>query len=34
MVYMDQGIDSVLFTVAFVFMFLISYDAMNLRYEA
>ena len=34
LVYLDQGISSVLFTVAFVFMFLISYDAMNLRFEA
>jgi uncharacterized protein len=34
LVYLDQGLDSVLFALAFVFMFLISYDAMNLRYEA
>lgn len=34
LVYLDQGLNSVMFAMAFVFMFLISYDAMNLRYEA
>lgn len=34
LVYLDQWFESILFTVAFVFMFLISYDAMNLRFEA
>ena len=33
LVYFYQGLDSILFAVVFVFMFLISYDAMNLRYE-
>lgn len=34
LIYLDQGIDSMLFAMAVVFMFLISYDAMNLRFEA
>lgn len=34
LIYLEQGADSVLFAMAVVFMFLISYDAMNLRYEA
>lgn len=34
LVYLDQWLNSVMFAMAFVFMFLISYDAMNLRYEA
>lgn len=33
LVYLNQGLASVSFAMAFVFMFLISYDAMNLRYE-
>jgi hypothetical protein len=33
LVYLDQGLNSVMFAMAFVFMFLISYDAMNLRFE-
>ena len=34
LVYLDQGVGSIMFAMAFVFMFLISYDAMNLRFEA
>ena len=33
LVYLDQWLASISFAMAFVFMFLISYDAMNLRYE-
>ncbi len=33
LVYLDQWVWSIAFAMAFVFMFLISYDAMNLRYE-
>lgn len=34
LVYLDQWASSIMFAMAFVFMFLISYDAMNLRFEA
>ena len=34
LVYLDQWLGSIMFAMAFVFMFLISYDAMNLRFEA
>ena len=34
LVALHEGLSSILFAVSFVFMFLISFDAMNLRYEA